>query len=59
MLALVNKAREEAGAPPLHFSQELEDEAQKRADQLDGKTKTYGLAGTPLPRRALKHAGDT
>lgn len=61
MLTLVNKAREEAGAPPLQFSQELEDEAQKRADQLDGKTKTSGsakLTGTALPRRILKHAGD-
>jgi uncharacterized protein YkwD len=38
MLALVNKARQQQGVPPLQFSQELEDAAQHKSDEMAGQT---------------------
>lgn len=60
LISLVNKARKDAGLSTVQFSQELEDAAQKEADELAGGTTT------PLPGRLtwtthagalLKHAG--
>lgn len=58
MLVLLNKARKDAGAAPLSFSQELEDEAQQQADELAGTT-VPSASWTQHHTRSLlmKHAG--
>ena len=52
MIVLVNKAREEAGAPPLLFSQELELAAQRKADAMAGGTI---VSTTPSRRAQVPH----
>jgi uncharacterized protein YkwD len=46
MLALLNKARQQEGVPPVQFSQELEDAAQRKSEEMAGQTVAtiWGLA---------------
>lgn len=43
MLALVNKARQQQGVPLLQFSQELEDAAQQKSDEMAAGTVRFSI----------------